>query len=56
MTPVPKNWLSILRGCLLESRVLKMACCLTWGGVFMTRVLKSLDLRPRDVWFSWLES
>ena len=52
VTPVPKNRPSILRGCLFGSRVLKMACCLTWGGVFMTRVLKSLDLGPRDVWFS----
>ena len=52
VTLVPKNRPSTLIGGLFGSRVLKMACCLTWGCVFMTRVLKSLDLGPRDVWFS----
>ena len=56
VTPVLKNRSSTLTRCLFGSRVLKMACCLTWGGVFMTRVLKSSDLGPGDGWFSWLGS
>ena len=52
VTLVPKNRPSTPRGGLFGSRVLKMACCLTWGGVFMTRVLKSSDLGPGDGWFS----
>ena len=48
VTLVPKNRSSTLMGGLFGSRVLKIACCLTWGGVFMTRVLKSLDLGPGD--------
>ena len=52
VTLVPKSRPSTLRRSLFGSRVLKMACCLTWGGVFMTRVLKSSDLGPGDGWFS----
>ena len=52
VTPILKNRRFTLRRGLFGSRVLKMACCLTWGGVFMTRVLKSSDLGPRDGWFS----
>ena len=44
VTPVPKNRPSTPTRGLFGSRVLKMACCLTWGGIFMIPVLKGLDL------------